>query len=249
MMNTLQKTLTTLLLGSGLLLGGTLADELAEQAPMAQKIPGLQYMGWYMRTVATATLPDGRAFTHQSAGVFGELKKAKYAKDRYDIPSLGTGILQVLFVPAWEQEEKTYFSDYRRLKKKTTHRARVWTFQVRNQKTVDLSDAELKITVEGPTDAYWGKEGIVEKPSQNTRLLKRLKLVDVDKHRVYRATRLENITLSMEGKHTRTFRWVIGKVRKQDFKPLPQTQKPPTFQPALETQARQNGKFGLPPSL
>jgi len=248
-MNRLQKTLTTLLLGSSLLLGGTLADELAEQAPQAQKIPGYRYLGWYMRTVATATLPDGQAYIHRTAGVFGELKTSRFRKDRHDIPSLGTGILQVLFVPRWEKKGQTYFSDYRRLAGKKTHIKRVWTFQVVNQKTVDLSDAELKISVEGPIDAYEGPDGIVEKPSTRKRLLRRLRLVDVDNHRVYLAKRLKRITLSMDGKHTRTFRWVIGKVKKQDFKPLPQTQKTPAFQPALETQAQQGGKFGLPPSL
>ena len=162
-----------------------------------------------MRTVVTAITPGGEKYTHDSAGVFGELRESRYKKDRHDIASMGSGILQVLFTPRWEENNATYFSDYRKRKRGHKHKERVWSFQVVDQKSVDLSDA------------YWTSQGIMERPSTRKRLFKRLKLVDVDNHQVYRATNLENVTFDMDGNHTRTFRWVIGRVKPMDYKPLP----------------------------
>lgn len=239
------------LLAAGLLLTGLHADtdeignDIQTTARTDKKI---KYLGWYMRTVVTATLPDGRSYTDATAGVFGELKDSRYYRDRHDIPSMGKGILQVLFVPRWENEGTTYFSDYRRYKRHHKHRERVWTFQVQNQQTVNLADADLKIEVQGPTAAFRGPDGLTEQPAKNKITLRRLKLVDVDNQKVYRAQELKNITLSMDGKHIRTFRWVIGKIRKYDLKPLPESSKTPLFSPALEKTGNPDS-FGPPPSL
>ena len=45
-------------------------------------------------------------------------------------------------------------------------------------------------------------------------------LVDVDNEQTYPVDELENANLSMDGKHTRTFRWVKGSVKKRDFDPV-----------------------------
>ena len=42
-------------------------------------------------------------------------------------------------------------------------------------------------------------------------------LVDVDNHQTYDVDELEYADLKMDGKHTRTFRWVRGEVTKRDF--------------------------------
>lgn len=239
------------LLAAGLLLTGLHAgtDEVSNDIQTTtQTGKKTKYIGWYMRTVVTATLSDGRSYTDATAGVFGELKDSKYHRDRHDIPSMGKGILQVLFVPRWEDEGTTYFSDYRRYKRHHKHKERVWTFQVQNQQTVDLSDADLKIKIQGPTAAFRGPNGITEQPAKNKTMFRRLKLVDVDNQKIYRAKELKNVTLSMDGKHVRTFRWVIGKVKDRDLKPLPENSKAPLFTPALE-KAGGPDSFGPPPSL
>jgi len=46
----------------------------------AKKIPD----GWYMRTVATATTPEGKVYVHKTAGILGELEESKDTLDRHD---------------------------------------------------------------------------------------------------------------------------------------------------------------------
>jgi hypothetical protein len=193
---------------------GKMGRHASEQSPV----------GWYMRTVATATLPDGKEFTHATAGVFGRLQDSKRKKDRHYIPAYGenSAILQVLFVQTkWGEDNGNYFSDYRRFKKHRHYRRSVWTFAVRNPRHVDLSQADLKIEVQGPYKVYRDTNGYREVLDPGyLHLTDRLHLVDVDNHRVYDYDELKNAQLSMDGKHTRTFRWVIGRVKKRDFRPV-----------------------------
>jgi len=182
--------------------------------------------GWYLRTVVSATLPDGKTYTHNTAGVFGELSQSRNKKDRHDIPSYGLGIIYVLFTPTnWGEESGDYFSDYRHYNRHRLMRRQVWTFQVKNQYGVDLSGADLKIGLEGPVRVLSTgdrkhlryRETAYPHPE---RLLSRLTLVDVDNGTTYTVDELPYADLSMEGKHTRTFRWVLGPVRKRDFLPV-----------------------------
>ena len=54
----------------------------------------------------------------------------------------------------------------------------------------------------------------------NTEMKNNFTLVDVDNKQTYQVDELEYADLSMDGKHTRTFRWVRGRVKKKDFKPV-----------------------------
>jgi hypothetical protein len=181
--------------------------------------------GWYMRTRVSATAEDGTVYAHNTAGVFGELKQSRKKKDRHDIPAFGAATLQVVFPHYnWaEGEAGDYWSDYRKYNKRRAGRRAVWTFQVKNQKNVDLSNAELKIALDDAVlVSYTRENGSVRyrETGVDKEMKNRFTLVDVDNKRTYRVDELEDAGLSMDGKHTRTFRWVRGPVKKRDFRPV-----------------------------
>ena len=222
----------------------------------AKKVQKAKYAGWYMRTIVSATATNGKVYTHKTAGIFGELKQSRYKKDKHDIPGYGSAILQVVFPQTkWGKNNGDYFSDYRKWTKKKSNQRAVWTFQIKNQHTVDLSHAKINIALEGQQNVSFKREnGVVKYTETNKKPGKRrtLKLVDVDNHKVYGFKKLKNANLNMDGKHTRTFRWVRGKVRAVDFKPLVPASTSqvaamavPEFTPALASKTA--GKFGLPP--
>jgi len=182
--------------------------------------------GWYLRTVVTATTADNKSYTHATAGVFGLLKQSRNKKDRHDISAYGEkgAILQILFTPThWGKNNGNYFSNYKHYNRKKPFKRSVWQFKVRNPRSVDLKEAELKIRLQGPYKiTFTKKEGRIlytESPYPHPRrIFRRLKLVDVDNHRVYRYREFKNLTLSMDGLHTRSFRWVLGKIKPRDFR-------------------------------
>ena len=190
-----------------------------------KKAPKEKYAGWYMRTRVSAVTDEGKVYVHNSAGVFGKLKQSRWKKDRHDIPSYGAAALQVVF-PHYNWEEGDagdYWSDYRKYKESRVDARVVYTFQVKNQNTVDLSNAELHIALDDAIDVYYVKENgnvrYIEKGS-NPEIKPKFTLVDVDNRQTYSVNELKNANLSMDGNHTRTFRWVRGKVRKRDFRPV-----------------------------
>ena len=184
------------------------------------------YAGWYSRIKVYATTDDGTTYSHTTAGVFGKLKQSRYKKDRHDIPSYGTATLQVVFPHYnWGEENSgDYWSDYRKFTKNRVHKRVVYTFLVRNQKNADLSNASLKIVLDPAKNVNFtkGKDGNIayEETGTNPDKLKDFTLVDVDNHQTYAMDELEYADLSMDGKHTRTFRLVRGRVKSRDFKPL-----------------------------
>jgi hypothetical protein len=183
--------------------------------------------GWYLRTVATATAQDGKVYVHKTAGVFGLLAESSNEKDRHDIAAYGEGaaILQVLFTPTeWGEDNGNYFSNYKHYDESHPNERNVWKFQVRNPKSVNLADADLKLDLVGPYAITSTKQnGSVQYKETLSRdmtaLLNNLTLVDVDNQREYGYDELKNANLGMDGVHTRSFRWVVGPVTQEDFKP------------------------------
>ena len=178
-----------------------------------------------MRTTVEATAPDVTVYAHKTAGVFGELADSESGKDRHDIPSYGPAALQVVFPHYnWgEKESGDYWSDYRPYSQSEEETRAVWTFQIKNQKTVDLSNADIRINLEDAREVMYVKEnGNVEyrETGTNTKMKNELTLVDVDNHQTYSVDELEYANFTMESKHARTFRWVIGSVKDEDFKPV-----------------------------
>ena len=214
------------------LLGGSLFSTTALYAQpgknsthKTKKAQKPKYAGWYMRTRVSATAEDGTVYEHNSAGVFGKLKQSKRKKDRHDIPSYGPATLQVVFPHYnWGEEYSgDYWSDYRKYKKSRKNKRAVWTFQIKNQKGVDLTNADIRIKLDDAIKVYYVKEnGNVRYIEAGTDKIMKEKftLVDVDKHQTYSVDELQYADLTMDGNHTRTFRWVRGPVKKRDFRPV-----------------------------
>jgi len=194
-------------------------------AQLYAKAPKEKYAGWYMRTRVSATTADGTVYQHNSAGVFGKLKQSKYKKDRHDIPAFGATALQVVFPHYnWGDDDSgDYWSDYRKYNKQRAGKRAVWTFLVRNQKTVDLSNASIEIKLDGQQNIDFIKKGknvTYIETDIDTQKRNDFTLVDVDNQETYNIDELKSADLSMDGKHTRTFRWVRGEVKKRDFRPV-----------------------------
>lgn len=183
-----------------------------------------QLAGWYGKTQISAIAPDDTVYTHNTAGIFGELQQSIDTKDANDLPGFGEAILQIVFPQTtWGEDNGDYFSDYQSFTE-DSNKKRVWTFQIKNQKTVDLKDAPIKITLEGTYDiTYLEENGHIsykESTKSNTQRAYALTLIDVDNHRSYTQTELPSVDLNMDGMHIRTFRWVKGDIEESDFEPL-----------------------------
>ncbi len=218
--------LATVLLGGVLLSATTLdAHEGNIHKKQSKRTKQNKYAGWYMRTRVSAVTADGTVYEHNTAGVFGELVDSKKRKDRHDISAFGPATLQVVFPHYdWgEDESGDYWSDYRKYNKFRAKEREVWTFQIKNQKDVNLANADIKIALDDAKILHYNKKnGNIEyvETGVDTEMKNRFTLVDVDNNETYSIDELENAGLTMEGKHTRTFRWVKGKVKSKDYKPL-----------------------------
>lgn len=181
--------------------------------------------GWFMKTGVTATAGDGTLYNHTTAGVFGELLQSSDGKDRNDVPGYGTAILQVVFTQTgWDEGNGDYFSDYRAWDE-TNVSKKSWTFQVKNQHTVNLANAPISITLDGAYNVSYTDDengGTYYKISPTPDNVKRasVTLVDVDNNTTYTSEQLTSASLFMDGLHTRTFRWVLGEVSAEDRQPL-----------------------------
>jgi hypothetical protein len=222
--------------------------------------------GWYGKTQVSATAADGTVYTHTTAGIFGELLQSEEDKDKHDILGYDTSILQVVFPQTeWGDDNGDYFSNYLNYDEYSVEK-RVWTFQIKNQHTVDLSNAPVTIDLEGVYDVKYkdenGKVEYKESTDVNQTLLDTLHLVDVDNQAEYTLDELKTAILSMDGLHTRTFRWVMGTVEQDDYLLLSKTTEATVskmsvysaedaadtsdFNLKSESQSA-GGKFGLPP--
>ena len=177
-------------------------------------------VGWYMRTVAKATTGDGTVYSHNTAGVFGELEESKEGKDRHDIGSYGKATFQIRFVNDTIEKGKEYYSDYRHYSGNI--KKEVWTFVVKNEKVdpapVNLATAQVRLGVEGLYTVYEGKDKPYEEErASDTSKMRALTLIDVDNQRTYSYDEVKTATLSMQGLHIRTFRWVLGDVDNADM--------------------------------
>jgi len=214
---------------------------------------------WYMKTVAKATADDGFEYVQNKAGIFGEIAESQEGKDRHDISGYGTGILQVVFPKTeWDESNGDYVSDYRALSTEETKR--VWTFQVKNQRDINLADAPLQLLLYGPYDVVSTEENgrvtYEESLSKDTDKKTSITLIDIDNQVEYSFEELKTLQLNMDGLHTRTFRWVIGTVTQEDYAPLtaPATLRSASLMSTAATFKTttapvSDSKFGTPPSF
>ena len=202
----------------------TTTETTNEDNATTEAAPDYKSAGWYGKTMISATTVDGTVYTHNTAGIFGELIGSTEAKDSNDVPGYGTALLQVVFPQTtWGDDNGDYFSDYQSFIEGESPK-RVWTFQIKNQKTVDLKDASIRITLDGIYDVTYleenGRIAYKESTTVNTDRTNKLTLVDVDNHTTYTPAELKTADLSMDGLNVRTFRWVKGDIEESDYTPL-----------------------------
>jgi len=212
--------------------------------------------GWYARTEVYATASDGTIYSHTTAGIFGQLVQSSDDQDQHDIAGYGPAILQVIFIPEFSTDTTIgFFSEYKNYDENSSEK-KVWTFMVKNQNTIDLSDAPITISLEGTFDVKYrddqGKIEYKESTSSDGNITTDLHLVDVDNAADYTLDELPTANLSMQGLHTRTFRWVLGDVDSIDYEPLPSAQLSAGRNGSLSDfkaapTRTSGGKFGLPP--
>ena len=202
-------------------------------------------IGWYGRIVAKATLKDGREFIQYKEGVFGEYIDSIDGIDRHDIPSYGTDILRVVFIHPDLNDTTTYYSDYRQYIQ-NSDKKEVWTFQVKNDRDINLAKASLKIYIKGLYEIFDNRAKIEEKISKNQDIKRDLKIIDVDNHSLYLLDESNSINLSMDGKHTRTFRIIKGDVVDEDYKSIQSINNRVIFREKVNNLHK---GFGLPPNI
>ena len=217
--------------------------------------------GWFARTGVQATDSTGTTYEHRSAGVFGALVQSSDGEDQHDVPGYGAALLQVIFLPDFSTDTVAgYYSEYKYFDLNDTGIKKSWTFQVKNQNTVDLSGQKIVIDLQGAYDVTYrddrGQVEFRESSDINTSILSALTLVDVDYQTSYTVSELPDLNLTMNDAsgtpvHTRTFRWVYGAVDTADYAVLPAPRRAAArvsitdFQTTTVNQA--SGKFGLPP--
>jgi len=220
--------------------------------------------GWYARTIVSATASDGKVYSHSTAGVFGTLIDSADTLDQHDIASYGPSTLQVIFPQADKEgaDSNGYLSEYQSFSKEDTDK-RTWEFQIKNQNYPDLSSAPIHISLKGVYDLTYkkvdGKISYEESTNENSAKAKQLTLLDVDNNASYYIKDLETANLTMDGKHTRTFKWVLGTVEASDYTASASTEDDEASIQAFASKsksadlsaasfsAKSGGKFGLPP--
>jgi hypothetical protein len=174
--------------------------------------------GWYGRTVVSAT-KDGKVYKHSTAGVFGELVDSDEAIDNHDIPSFGTSILKVVFPQDDGSSNGDFFSNYQGF---DSGDKKSWEFQIKNDdhSIVDLANAPISIALpEVKKVSYKKVKGQIiygEEVADNSKAAE-LTLIDVDNATSYTVDQLPTANLTMQGLHTRTFKWVLGAVEDDDY--------------------------------
>ena len=190
-------------------------------SPIIVKPNPYKNAGWYAKTVVVAIATDGTVYRHATAGVFGELVQSSDDKDKHDIVGYGAAVFQIIFIPNFSTDTTAgYFSEYKHYDEATPLK-KSWTFLVKNQKDVNLSYAAILIGLSTINDVkYRDDNGHVkykESRSSDEDFKNNLHLVDIDNTKEYTIDELETANLSMQGLHTRTFKWVLGSVESSDY--------------------------------
>ena len=223
---------------------------------------GTSLAQWYARTTVSAVIPDTQTIiAHKTAGVFGQLNESNDGKDLHDIIGMGTqsATLEVVFPQnEWDSASGDYFSDYHSIKEGDDS----WTFQVKNMYNpnypVDLSNEAIKITLEGiytiKSIGINGNIRYTETLNRADERLEKLTLIDLDNRVAYAVSELPTAEITMDGMHTRTFKWVLGTVTEADYAAVttPAVSKSMSFKNTVEafkmsSETVPDSKFGLPP--
>jgi hypothetical protein len=115
---------------------------------------------------------------------------------------------------------------------------------------VDLSQASFKLGVYPPVQVIRssGTHRFKEVVMQDD-IRTRLTLIDLDNGRTYSFEEAKNTTFSMEGKHVRAFRWVLGSVKSEDMAKPEFIAQHNVVELSTRNVANSSSKFGTPPSI
>ncbi|MCF6263415.1 MAG: hypothetical protein L3J24_07515 [Xanthomonadales bacterium] len=179
---------------------------------------------WYLSTtVSVYDSINETTYTAVNPVVIGKLAAAKTGKDKYDIKpstSLANNKAALVFVQQdWGDHSGEYLTDFR----STRYRNDNWLFTVISS----INDAEVTLNWSSPnvltTQFQDNMTTDKEKPTLDSRTLKRLSLIDLSTGEVVKALaidgRLNNHKFNMAyGEQQREFRWVLGPVRSKHLK-------------------------------
>jgi hypothetical protein len=161
--------------------------------------------GWYIRMTAQSdALKDANT-------VFGYLKGAGDAKDRFDAEALSKSGGTYLYTTIYHTDfgkTKNYRSDYRAFKKLGKH-SETWTIMVNSGD----ANADVVLSWDGVTTLKRDAKGnYLEKHIKGKKYLKKMRLVDVrsgEVIEVLKGRKSNTYTFNMEGQKTREFKWLL----------------------------------------
>lgn len=162
-------------------------------------------IGWYVRLITTN---DDLKDTHT---VFGYLRGASDAKDKYDSEAMVTGGSHYLYTTLSHPEfqgAREYRSDYRAFAKRGK-KSDTWTIIVHS------ADTQADVTV-GWDGVTWvrkkkGESDFTEKHRRGRRLFSNMRLLDEANSIVIDVKAQNAYTFNMDGKREHTLKWVALK--------------------------------------
>jgi len=205
-----------------------------------------QPVGWYMRVTVQSTDNNGKTYLHNTAGVFGELDESIDGLDKHDVIGAGRAILQVRFVNSDFNNTGQYFSDYRQYNGSISSQ-RSWNVVVINSdKSVDLSNAPIKLDIQNLKNIFRENNRYKEITSSSSDIRDSLHIIDLDNQTTYSYADLQNANLSMDDKHLRKFRIVLGEVTENDMDTFSTNSISPIY---TTNSINSSDKFGTPPTF
>jgi hypothetical protein len=141
------------------------------------------------------------------------MREAKDGYDPRDLPVETGKALTVQFAhPEWKKDAGDYRSDFRHYRPGMKETGR-WDFRVVPAWPLRMADRPFTLGVEGIyrlEKGQAGPESLYRLGPREERLLKRLRLRDLDEGRVYTLEALEEHPFRMRGKKARNFQWFFA---------------------------------------
>ena len=231
----------------------TLCGLLLPATTVEAKKPVPPPLEWYVKTTVELRDPgSGLLVRDTRSGIFGQLAASKPGWDPHDIPAFGAtrfANAAVVFIHGteWGDRAGEYLSDYRSAGTK----ADAWEFTVHSA----LAPGEVTLRWEGlfqvKSTKGNGRVSFTQVQVDEHDQLKNLHLVDLTTGRVIDvfikakgkkpAQWTRSYSFDMGGATRRDFRWVLGDVKKQHFRPF--------FEPPGGASIAKSGRSGKLSSL
>jgi hypothetical protein len=186
-----------------------------------------KYAGWHAAIKVKFKKLNTKVYQYKNSTVFGELVNSRNGKDRQDVLSVSSNAIEVVFPQyEWYDNRGDYESDYRHNRKSKENAKKVWTFQIRLKKDVNLKNVPFSISLDGIYDINISKDNSKVMYAEVRKDLEKrdlFNLVDVDNGLMYFYDELKDITFTMGGLKRRTFRWIKnGLADKKEYEKVTQ---------------------------